>query len=216
MNCNGCSTVVDNQAWNAENPGQNESGLGYDGMDGEYVEQLGVSIMPHRPMRQAPSIPRVTTETGWPTGSISGDQQGRLLVNVLLSAAARGWFRTFIYQMIDDTDSFGLFTNTQPLAPKLSATYIHNLTTILSDGTSNFQSTPLSYTIPSEPATVHDWLMQKSSGAYELSVWDDRPVGEGTDNVTVNLGKSFPTVNIYDVTAGTTQFRLCLMSARFR
>jgi hypothetical protein len=46
--------------------------------------------------------------------------------------------------------------------------------------------------------------MQKSNGTYELAVWDDRPTSEGSDNVTINLGNSFSTVNVYDVTSGTT------------
>ena len=94
---------------------------------------------------------RVTTETGWDTASLSQDQQGKVLTNVYLSAAARGWSYTFIYQMIDDADTFGVFLNTNPLMPKMAATYIHNLTTILGDTNSNVSATPLSYSISDEP-----------------------------------------------------------------
>jgi hypothetical protein len=58
--------------------------------------------------------------------------------------------------------------------------------------------------ILNEPATVHDLLLQKSSGTYELVIWDDRPVGEATDNTTVSLGTTYPTINVYDITSGTT------------
>ena len=45
--------------------------------------------------------------------------------------------------------------------------------------------------------------MQKSNGTYELVVWDDRPVGEATDTVTVNLGAFYPSILVYDITSGT-------------
>jgi hypothetical protein len=51
---------------------------------------------------------------------------------------------------------------------------------------------------------VHDLLIEKGNGTYELAVWDDRPAGEGTDNITVNLGGTYATVNLYDPTIGTT------------
>ena len=38
--------------------------------------------------------------------------------------------------------------------------------------------------------------MQHSNGAYVLAVWDERPVGEATDAITVNLGSTYSTVNV--------------------
>jgi hypothetical protein len=201
VKCNGCAGLRDNIAWNAEAPGQAEAG-GYDGMDGDFVGATWGRHFPAAPYSAGPSMPRVTTETGWDTASLSQDQQGKVLTNVYLSAAARGWSYTFIYQMIDDSDSFGLFKNTSPLTPKLAATYIHNLTTILADTTSNFSATPLGYTISNQSPTVHDLLLQKSDGTYALAVWGDQVVGESID-VTVNL-PSITTVSIYDVTIGTS------------
>jgi hypothetical protein len=32
---------------------------------------------------------------------------------------------------------------------------------------------------------VHDLLLQKSSGTFELVVWDERPLTQGSDAVTV-------------------------------
>jgi len=135
-----------------------------------FSARLGTRISRLRPIRRARGMLRVITETGWDTASVSQDQQSKVLMNVYLRAAARGWSYTFIYQMIDDSDSLGVFLNTSPLTPKVAATYIHNLTTILEDTSSNFSATPLSYTISNEPSTVHDLLMQKSSGAYGLAV----------------------------------------------
>jgi hypothetical protein len=85
--------------------------------------------------------------------------------------------------------------------PKLSATYLHNLTAILADNVT-FAPSSLNYSIPNEPATVHDLLIQKSTGTFELAVWDERV--SGTDTVTVNLGRRFSTVAIYDPTLGSS------------
>ncbi len=48
-------------------------------------------------------------------------------------------------------------------------------------------------------------FLQKDSGAFELVVWDERPIGEATDTVAVNLGGSHQTVNIYDPTVGASR-----------
>ena len=82
-------------------------------------------------------------------------------------------------------------------SPKISAAYLHNLTAILAD-TVNFPPGSLNYSILNEPPTVHDLLIQKSNGAFELAVWDERV--SGADTITVNLGAAFSTVSLYDPT----------------
>ncbi len=156
---------------------------------------------------QLQTLPRVTTESGWTSSSISGGTatQSRALLNLYLAQYKRGYTKTFIYQLRDgeggNSSLWGFFD--AAYNPKPSATYLRNLTTILNDNRS-VSSTPgaLNYSIASEPATVHDMLLQKSTGPFELVVWDERSVGEATDHVTVNLGGSHTTVNIYDVTVG--------------
>lgn len=51
------------------------------------------------------TLPRVTTETGWGTASISEVNQGKVLLNVYLSQFKRAWTYTFIYEMIDGSGS---------------------------------------------------------------------------------------------------------------
>ncbi len=85
---------------------------------------------------------------------------------------------------------------------KPSGTFLHNLTTILADSGSPGATQKLPYTIAGEPSTVHDLLLQKASGQFELVVWDEKYSG-GTDAVTVQLGSTLGTVRIYDPTVGT-------------
>jgi hypothetical protein len=189
----------DNQAWNAADPTLNSR---WDGLYGNN----GVTWAHHYrgyTNQQLPDVARVTTETGWDTVINAGGEhtQGTILTNTYLAQFKRGWHYTFIYEMRDDeggTGKQGLYHKT---TPKLAAIYIHNLTTILADSGQLAHPRRLAYSIENEPETVHDLLLQKSTGAFELVVWDER--AKGGDNVTVALGAKHRIVKIYDVTSGT-------------
>lgn len=156
------------------------------------------------------SLPRVTTETGYPVGGeVTEEIQARLFMNLYLSQFKQGWSHTVIYLLrtrSNETshDSYALYKI--DYTPKQAANYLHNLTTILADNT--FISTPgvVNYSIPNQPNTVHDLLLQKSNSKFYLVIWGERFTG-GADEVTVNLGKNYRSVNIYDPTVGTSSIR---------
>jgi hypothetical protein len=199
--CGHSSKLVDNVCWNATDPTLNGD---WDGLCVEYGKTWHGHYSGYSNVDLG-TVPKVTTETGWVTtgtGSITQEQQGRVFLNLYLSAFKRGWAYTFIYMLRDDPNQgyWGLFdTNYNP---KTSGTYLHNMTTILSD---IGPTTPgrLNYSIATQPVTVHDLLIQKSSGRFELAVWNERPSG-GSDTITVGLGAVRSTVNVYDPTTGTT------------
>jgi len=191
---------VNNNAWNAEDPTLSTS---WDGLYAEYGHTWHMGFAGYT-NTQLQTLPRVTTETGWPTqgtNALTEDQQGKLFLNLYLAAYKRGWSYTFIY-MLHDSASQGYWGLVHTdYSSKLSATYLHNMTTILSD-TNSVTPGSLNYSIPSEPSTVHDLLIEKSNGMFELAVWDEKTTG--SDTVTVNLGSTYATVNTYDPTIGTT------------
>lgn len=198
---------LDNLAWNSADPTLNGD------PDGLYVE-FGHTWHGHfdgYSTEELRSLPRVMTETGWPTrgdGSITEEQQGRIIMSIYLSNFTRRWTNTFIYMLRDDPVQgyWGLID--QDYKPKLSGQYMHNLTTILadsgSDGTTRAPGT-LHYSIPSKTSTVHDLLLQKSNGEFYLVVWNELSIGSA--NSTVDLGRTFKNVEIYDPTAGTSAIR---------
>jgi hypothetical protein len=196
-----CHQYVDNQAWQAADPTLNAC------WDGLYVEygrtwRDGYPGPSHEQLR---NLPRVTTETGWDTVADAGgeDVQGKVLVNTYLAQFTRGWTYTFIYELGEGEGgggNQGLFHT--DWTPKLSATYIHNLTTILADTSASGSPGALNYYIPHKPVTVHNLLLQKSTGAYELVVWGESV--SGSASVDVQLGGTHAKVNIYDVTVGST------------
>jgi hypothetical protein len=193
-------SIIDNMAWLNADP------LFHGWTDGIYAEygktwRKGFAGYSNADLV---TLPRVTTETGWVTGGAKGltqEQQGRLYLNLYLAQFKQGFKYTFIYMLRDARGSdagYGMFE--RDYQPKRSATYLHNLTTILSD---NGVSEPgrLRYAIPDQPATVHDLLLRKSNGTFELVVWSEK--AEGTNRVTVDLGAAQSLVKVYDPTAGT-------------
>jgi hypothetical protein len=204
---NGMKVPSDNTAWGAEADGTPEGT--WDGLFGQYGVTWRKGFKGYS-ISQLRALPKVTTETGWPTGgtnSISEEQQGVLLTNLYLSAVARNWTYTFVYMLVDEPQAgngfFGLFH--RDYTPKLAATYLRNMISILADENSAFLPVQLTYYIPHQPENVHSLLMQKSNGLYELAVWRDRVFG--STNVRVSLGNAFESIKVYDVTSGTLPIR---------
>ena len=139
-------------------------------------------------------MPRVTTETGCTIdGPITEEIQALNLLSMYLDQFKRGWSHTAVYLLRDRTDeggnqSFGFFK--PDYTPRKAAVYLHNLTTILADRGSLAKPGQLNYSIAEQPATVHDMLLQKSDGTFELVVWGERL--KGSDDVTVHLGETVP------------------------
>jgi hypothetical protein len=138
------------------------------------------------------ALPKVTTETGVTLGGPVTEQvQASLYLSMYLAQFKRGWSYTCIYLLRDRTDEAGnqTFGFYRPdYSPRPAAVCLHNLTTILADRGSDRPGGVLPYSIPNRPATVHDLLLQKSDGTFELVLWGERFTG-GSDDVTVNLGR---------------------------
>jgi hypothetical protein len=189
---------VDNQAWQAADPTLNSY---WDGLYKGY----GKTWKRHFPGYSDAELlylPRVTTETGWDAATPEEERtQGTVLVNTYLAQFKTGWRYTFIYELGEGEGgggNQGLFhTN---WTPKLAATYIHNLTSVLADNFAVDSPGKLGYNIPDRPSTVHDLLLQKSSGVFELVVWGEQV--SGANNISIALGKVRANVKIYDTTAG--------------
>jgi hypothetical protein len=196
--CGHWKGLVDNQPFKAAT---HTNVPGIDGLFGNHGNTWRKHFPGYSESRLA-ALPKVTTETGWRTdNTIPGDDiQGKVFLNLFLDQFKAGWKHTFIYEMMDDPDGpFGFYKSDYTTARK-SAEYLHNLTAILADTGSLPVPGELNYSIPGQPATVHDMLLQKSNGVFELAVWGEQVTG--TNSVTVNLGVSRALVKIYDPTVG--------------
>jgi hypothetical protein len=123
-------------------------------------------------------------------------------MSLYLDQFKRGWSYTSAYLLRDRTDesgnqTFGFYR--RDYSPRKAAVYLHNLTTILADSGASATPGRLDYSIPDEPGTVHDMLLQRSDGAFQLIVWGERLTGE--DRVVVRLGGTHALVKVYDPTS---------------
>jgi hypothetical protein len=140
------------------------------------------------------------------------------MLNLYLGSFKLGVSATFVYQLLSpypdngsDTQ-YGLFRLDN--SPKPVATAIHNMTTILSDAASaGFQAGQLDYSLSGMPASGKSMLLEKSTGVFDLAVWAEpvdwnnsthSEVVVAPSTVTLSLGKTFTTVNVYDPTKGAT------------
>ena len=206
----------DNDAWSMAAPVASDQGC-YDGMNGEFEGATWRNHFPAYPITSDANgnitgtfIPYLATESGQGTtpelsGGISYDIQGKVYTDLALDAALRGATHWFVYQMGEEGDGLGA-VYTASFTYKLGATYMHNLTTILADTSSAFAPVAVTPTFSPNPlpSTMHSLLMQKSNGTYELVVWAEAFTSESEPDVTVTLDKPYSTVNVYDITQGTT------------
>lgn len=192
---------ADNKTWNAADPGP---ACKVDGLYGNYG-RTWAKHFPGYSEADLAKLPRVTTETGCTIDkNVTEETQALNLMSLYLDQFKRGWSYTSAYLLRDRTDeggnqNFGFYR--RDYSPRKAAIYFHNLTTILAD--SGALATPgrLAYSIPNEPGTVHDILLQRGDGTFQLIVWDERLRGE--DRVVVRLGGTHALVKIYDPTVDT-------------
>jgi len=193
----------DNQTWLSASPG---SDCPVDGLYGNHGSTWRNHFTGYSETRLL-TLPRVTTETCYPVGEdVTEEIQSRLFMNLYLSQFKRGWSHTAIYLLrtrSNETAHERYAIYKIDYTPKQAAHYLHNLATILDDNVSASSPGQVNYSIPGQPATVHDLLLKKSDGKFELVVWSERFTG-GSDNVTINLDTTYTAVKVYDPTIGTS------------
>jgi hypothetical protein len=168
-----------------------------------------------------PGKATVMTETGYPTisGIVDELSAAKYNLNLLFENALNGIPATYLFELADadssvsDTDSddhFGQFHS--DWSPKVGATALHAMTSILNNAGSGTAASTLNYKITGLPSTGHSFLLGSSS-TYDIAVWIDATVYNPTTNAditaptyaaTVALGKTFSSVAVYDPMTGAT------------
>lgn len=196
---------ADNKAWDAADP---TAASRVDGLFGNFGVTWARRFRGYG-QGQLNTLPRVTTESGAKIeGPITEEIQSLNLMDLYLAQFRRGYSYTSVYLLRDRTDedgnqTFGFYK--PDYSPRKSAIYLHNLTTILADDGTLARPGQLEFTIVDQPRTVHELLLEHSSGTFQLVVWDERLSGQ--DRVTVNLGVPDASVRVYDPTIGVEPVR---------
>ena len=191
---------ADNKTWDAADP---TAASRVDGLFGNFGVTWSRRFRGYT-QDQLDSLPRVTTEIGTDIqGPVTEELQGLNLMNLYLAQFKRGYAYTSVYLLRDRTDeggnqSFGFYR--PDYSPRKAAIYLHNLTTILADRGTLAKPGRLDVEISNQPKTVHELLLQRSDGTFQLIVWGERLRGE--DRVTVKLGDMHEQVRLHDPTIG--------------
>ena len=166
----------------------------------------------------------VMTEGGYHTlvqaGSDGVDEatQAKYLLNLYFDNAKAGVQSSYVYELLDayadptNSDSekhYGLFhlDNT----PKLVATAIHNLTTVLSTGVdASASSSPLAYSTSGLPSSGASLLLTKAAEVHDLVLWNepsawDKAAAHAIATATTSTGvhlDDLSDVTVFDPLAG--------------
>jgi hypothetical protein len=145
------------------------------------------------------SRPVITTEIGWDTAKFDPQSAARFALDAVFDGIKDGDVKMYFYALFDDSSGkYGLMNSDG--SPKPAGLALHNLTTILAD-TGAPVSGSLSYSLSGTTANDNSLLMRKSSGAFELAVWNEV---DAAHTVTLTLPVAAQRVSIYDPMAGTT------------
>lgn len=177
--------------------------------------RIGLRVVPDKGM--------VITEAGYSTliGSdiwegVTQLTQAKLTLNLIAGATLLGVSQTYLYQLFDGSGAaantidgtLGLFDAN--LQPKLAATALHNLTSVLADdpgAPTDFATHGLDYQLSGLPASGHSLLLEKANGTFALMVWaepdiwdevNDRPIIVTASITTISFHIGPVDVKIYD------------------
>ena len=186
----------------------------------DYAVKLGQIPMP--------GAATAISETGYSTAvnnangeGVDETTQAKYLLDMLMDAAKAGIKATNLYELVDQRNdttktnkeqNFGLFHN--DWTPKLAATAIHNLTTILTDGVGDVTSSgTLAYNVTGLPASGKHLLFQEANGVQDIVVWAEPDIWDEAarkaitvagQQVTITLPTTIAGYAVYDPMKGTT------------
>jgi hypothetical protein len=165
--------------------------------------------------------PEVATEAGYntdtnATNGVSLDAQAKMTLNELLDATQYGFSQIYLYELLDENadpndtnpdQHWGLFNNDN--SPKPVAVAIHDLAAILKDpGAAAATFTPgvLPYTVTGLPWAGHTMLLEKSTGAFDIAVWNEQPIWDPTTQTELTIAPTSVVVGLGSTSARVEVF----------
>lgn len=144
------------------------------------------------------TLPMIATEAGYHTANITNDRsvseavQGKYIPRVFLNNFNQGIYRTFSYELIDQTPNpndgeanFGILRYDG--SPKPAFTAMQNLIQLLDDTETNFTPGSLNYRLSGNTNYLQQTLLQKQNGDFYLVLWLEVPSTDQTNSHQVTL-----------------------------
>jgi len=200
------SAPQNNQTWRAAAPGFTIPG-GVDVMYRHYAVTWLNKYIGYKTDAELRALPKVTTETGATIGTtVSEEMQGLMYMSLFLAQFTQGFDYTSMYLLTDRRDesgnqSFGFYD--KYYTPRLSAHYMHNMTTILKDNQNIAVPGKLTYSITGKTINNHELLLQKNDGTFELVIWGEKYKG-GSNRIKVDFDQTYDEIWIYNPVKGIT------------
>jgi serralysin len=141
----------------------------------------------------------ITSEIGWNNANFSQADVARFALDTVFDCIKTGNARMYFYALFDDSSGqFGLMNADG--SPKAAGVAIHNLTAIMADsGVPRADALP--YSLSGTTAGDRSLLTEKSTGAFQLTIWNESDVPH---SVTLTLTAAAQSIRIYDPLIGNS------------
>lgn len=159
----------------------------------------------------------VTTETGWYTPWRTGNNssgtneyvQARLLLIDLFDHAMLPYNEeVYLFTLrgggVTEPEWYGVFYSDN--TPKISGTAIRNLMTILNDpgvNASTFTTMGFNYSLSGMPSASGNFMVEKSSGVFDIILWNETPIWNGTTGTQLSIPTNAVTVALPPGSSGS-------------
>jgi hypothetical protein len=142
-------------------------------------------------VNDTPGRPVITTETGYSTdlqgtlNAVTEAAESIYFPRLLLEQWNAGITRTYIYELIDTTEGFGIIRSDGSHKPAFTA--ISNLLNLLSDKGALFVPRSLTYAISGAGSNLHHALFQKRDGSFWLALWIEAEGYDPDQHLTIKV-----------------------------
>ncbi|RVT90182.1 calcium-binding protein [Sphingomonas crocodyli] len=155
------------------------------------------------------------TTVAW--GGVDQETQAKLTLNMIFDATKYGLKEIYLYQLLDAyadpsgvsvDKNLGLFDVNNK--PKIVATAIHNLTSILKDDgaeASSFKPSELAFTVSGLPTSGSTLTAQKSNGATDIVLWAEpdiwdqvafKSIDVAATPTKIDFGSNHVSISVFD------------------
>jgi len=153
-------------------------------------------------------VPFVTTETGYCTGggscgsfsNVNADVQAKMILSDYFDhAMVSNCIAVYPFAMLDGAGNanWGLFDSTN--TAKEAATAIHNLTTILADGSANattFTPGNVTYSLSGMPTNSNNIVVAFGNGQFGIILWNETPIWNSSTQQQITISSSSVTLTL--------------------